>query len=301
MAVFASKVHFTGRIFSSIRQTSPVYPFVQKTWQGNFRAEPAREVFPSVQKTFRFFGTVANGSRSQKIAELTQDFSVRGKVILYEIFLEHMGLGILRFTCSLDKNYGVLSFGGKSYVPFPLESSGFDVQGQGKNNRPTLTFSAVLPEMSALIIAKNGLQGAELHRITTFARFLDGGEEPDPTAWLFKERYIINKISPWVSGQYGKMELVNPIDMENVLLPSGSIYKNYCEFSYRYWSEEKQGFVYPKYRACPYAGALCFNEKNEPCKKEEDCCGKNLDACIVRFGENAVLPFGGFPGILTEY
>lgn len=301
MAVFASPVRFSARFYSSVRQTSPVFPAVHKVFAGIFSAEPAREVFPSVQKTFRFYGAVQNGTRSQKIAELTQDFSVQGKVVLYEIFLSHIGLGTLRFTCSLDKNYGVVGFGGNDYIPFPIESSGFDVQSQGKNNRPILTFSAVLPEMSALIIAKNGLQGAELHRTTTFARFLDSGEEPDPSSYLFKERYIINKVSPWISGKQGQMELVNPLDMENVLLPSGTVYKNYCPFSYRYFDEEKNGFVYPKYRACPYAGNLCFNEKNEAVSMKDDVCGKNLQACIVRFGENSVLPFGGFPGILAEY
>lgn len=297
----ASPVHFQAKVTASVKQTSPVYPAASGMGFISFSAQPAYVVFPKAGKTIKFYGTVTNGKRSQKISALTQDFSITGKIVLFEIDLTHIGLDVLRFTCSQDKNLGEVKWGGNSYIPFPIMSSGFEISSRGSSKRPALTFSAVLPEMTALVLINNGLQGAEVRRITTFARFLDNGEDPDPTSYLFKERYYINKISPFTAGKQGKMELVTPLDMENVKLPARTIYKNYCSFKYRYFSAEKNAFVYPKYGACPYAGERYFDEKNNAVAKEKDVCAKSLDACVLRFGKNSIIPYGGFPGVLTGY
>ncbi len=297
----ASPVHFRAKIVANIKQSSPVYPAVTHKGFMVFNADPAYSVFPRVNKTIKIYGTVKNGSRSRKISALTQDFSVTGKVVLFEIDLNHIGLGVLRFTCSQDKNLGIIKWGGNSYIPFPIMSDGFEISSQGTSSRPTLTFSAILPEMTALILINNGLQGANVTRITTFARFLDNGEDPDPTSYLFKERYHINKVSPFVAGKQGKIELVTPLDMENIKLPARTIYKNYCSFKYRYYSKEKNAFVYPQYGSCPYAGTRYFDEQNKVTVKENDICSKTLEACVLRFGKGNIIPFGGFPGVLSGY
>jgi phage-related protein len=33
----------------------------------------------------------------------------------------------------------------------------------------------------------------------------------------------------------------------------------------------------------------------------QDVCGKRVDSCKLRFGQNAELPFGGYPGIGTYF
>ncbi|NWD78686.1 phage minor tail protein L, partial [Pseudomonas gingeri] len=55
-----------------------------------------------------------------------------------------------------------------------------------------------------------------------------------------------------------------------------------------------------KYRSgdgCDYAGTRYFNDKNNPVDDPSlDKCSGTLRGCKLRFGENELLPFGGFPG-----
>lgn len=142
--IAASPVYFRAAIAADIKQSSPVYPGAEHKGLLSFAARPAYTVFPRASKTAKIFGTVKNGSRNKKISALTQDFSVTGKVVLFEIDLNHIGLGVLRFTCSQDKNLGIIKWGGNSYIPFPIMSDGFEISSQGTSSRPTLTFSAIL-------------------------------------------------------------------------------------------------------------------------------------------------------------
>lgn len=240
---------------------------------------------------------LANGVQSQSMSEAIQQPIVDGFVTLWTIDLNHVGMGILRFTNTLGKNGHPVSFGGEKYFPVPIKAEGFNKITSGSQSRPTITISAQSLEITALLVADDGLQGATVTRTRTLARFLDDGEEPNGDAHLPTEMYIIDRASEWIAGDYVVEELVNALDLENSYFPKMVIQKNYCQFIYRKWDSKDGKFIYSEFAQCPYVGELCFNRQNNPCDKFEDACSKNLTGCRLRFGQNATLPFFGFPAI----
>lgn len=299
MAVFVSGVFFKLKGFAKISQSSPVYPAVSKKGKISFSAEPAVDVYPSVKKIGRFYGTVRNGTKSYKISALSQELSIEGFIELWEMDLSRLGLGILRFTTDYKKTDSPLMWGGNAYMPYPIDAEGFDVTSQGANARPSLSVSAAVPEMTSLIISGKGLRGVSVRRIKTFARFLDDGTEPSTTDHYPVDRYVVNKVSQWKSGVFAKIELISPFDLETARLPKQQVLKNYCNKKYRVYDGTTGRFLYAKSRPCPYAGEKCYTAKNLfTAVQAEDVCAKTLEACALRFGKNNVLPFGGFPGII---
>jgi lambda family phage minor tail protein L len=77
--------------------------------------------------------------------------------------------------------------------------------------------------------------------------------------------------------------LAASFDLEGVTLPRRQIVQNVCPWRYR-GSE------------CGYTGSNYFNANDQSVVSSiQDICGKRLASCQVRFGQNAELPFGGFP------
>jgi lambda family phage minor tail protein L len=80
-----------------------------------------------------------------------------------------------------------------------------------------------------------------------------------------------------------EFELAASFDLEGVTLPRRQIVQNVCPWRYR-GSE------------CGYTGSNYFNANDQSVVSSiQDICGKRLASCQVRFGQNAELPFGGFP------
>ena len=83
---------------------------------------------------------------------------------------------------------------------------------------------------------------------------------------------------------YFEFELTAAHDVMGIKLPSRSIISNNCPWKY-------------KGTECGYSGSSYFDEDNNSVTDvADDVCSKNFQACELRFGENAELPFGGFPG-----
>jgi phage-related protein len=71
--------------------------------------------------------------------------------------------------------------------------------------------------------------------------------------------------------------------------------RDYCPLVYRRWTGA--GFDYSE-ATCPYAGAQSYDLDGNPVPNSMDKPSKRLGTCCrVRFGVNAALPFGGFPGV----
>lgn len=240
---------------------------------------------------------LVNGVQSQSMSEAIQQPTIDGFVTLWTIDLNHVGMGILRFTNTLGKNGQPVKFGGETYFPVPIKAEGFGKVMIGSQSRPTITISAQSLEITSLLIADEGLQGATVTRTRTLARFLDDGEEPNADAHLPTEIYIIDRASEWVAGDYVVEELVNALDLENSYFPKMVMQKNYCQFVYRTWDSKTGKFKYSDFATCPYVGDLCFNKINQTSTEFEDACSKTLAGCRLRFGQNATLPFFGFPAI----
>ena len=223
---------------------------------------------------------------------------VHNLITLWTIDMTHVGMGIIRFTTDISRDNQPIHFGGLEYMPYPAKADGFERNSQGENARPTLTLFAGSKELTSLIIAQEGLQGATVTRCRTLAKYLDDGDEPDSTQHFPIERYKINCKSQWKTGVSVVLELVNALDMENVKFPARQIVRNYCDWIYRFYDVKTSEFNYePSNKACPYAGTKYFNSKNEPVRKELDKCSKTIEGCSARFGKNTILPYGGFPGV----
>jgi len=228
----------------------------------------------------------------------TQQQSEAGQlVILFELDLTSLGGTILRFTSTARESAAIV-FDGDTYVPINVEADGFDTDADGSFPTPTLRLSNVEFTVQAIVYGFNDLIGGQLTRIRTFRRFLDDGVDPDPTARFPDDVYLIDKKT-----QQNKIvvewELKASLDHEDKFLPGRQILKNSCSQIYRIWAGS--AFDYTD-ATCPYGitvpGTNYFDTANNvEAAPADDHCGKRLSSCKVRFGENAILPFRGFPGV----
>lgn len=130
---------------------------------------------------------------------------------------------------------------GQEYVPFPIQSSGFESKGDGTLPRPKLTVSNQDFFISNLIRRYNNLVGAKIVRKRTFVKFLDDrnfsdSKNPygaaDSTVGLEDQVfYILRRSSE--SRAIVEFELASPLELENVNFPRRTVMARYCSFHYR--------------------------------------------------------------------
>jgi phage-related protein len=222
------------------------------------------------------------------------------------------------FHAGVDQGLTDITWAGQDYQAIPMEADGFEWNGQGSLPRPTLRASNVLGTLTALILTlPDGLEGAKVTRIRTLGRYLDtvnflggdllleetgftllledGGEfrtesqaeEPDPYAEFPREIYYVDRKSA-ETRDIIEFELASVFDLAGVRAPKRQCVTR-CQWVYR--SAE-----------CSYIGTDYFDVNNNPvANASQDVCGKKVESCKARFGDNSRLPYGGFPGIGTFF
>lgn len=211
---------------------------------------------------------------------------------LYSVHLSsdlHGSNDIYRFHngCNADIT-GNIVYGGQPYSRQPVEASGFEYSNTGSLPRPTLTISNLDNTMTALLIVVNtttvgnDLCGAEVRRIRTCKKFLDGQANADPNAqWPTEIWYIDRKASE--NRNIVQFELASEIDKPGIKIPKRQMIGNICQWKYR--SSE-----------CSYTGSNYFDVNDNPeSSLANDRCGKKVSSCKKRFGDNGDLPYGSFP------
>jgi lambda family phage minor tail protein L len=207
---------------------------------------------------------------------------------------------VFRFSATVNATYslGPVIWGGNAYGPFPITAEGFSYSGKGTLPRPTLrlgnvdgAITAILAEVNAFNPG-NDLCQAKFTRIRTLARFLDGANfptgtnpygTPDPTASFPPEIYFIDQ-KALETRDIVEFALVARYDLAGIRGPKRQCLKR-CSWIY-------------KGDGCGYSGSAYFDENDNPVATAgQDVCGKRLNSCKLRFGVNAELPYGGFPGI----
>jgi lambda family phage minor tail protein L len=226
--------------------------------------------------------------------KITQQQAEAGRlVILFELDVTDLGGPIFRFTSTARESSAIV-FDGETYVPINVEATGFETSSSDALPTPVLRISNVEFTVQSLIYGFNDLLNAKLIRIRTFERFLDSGADPDPTARFPDDVYFVNRKT-----QHNKIlvewELKSSLDQTGNFLPGRQILRDSCSQIYRVWTGSS--FDYTN-ATCPYTGANSYDPGNNPVTDAEDRCGKRLSSCRIRFGENAVLPFAGFPGVM---
>ncbi|ENX34893.1 phage minor tail protein L [Acinetobacter colistiniresistens] len=228
---------------------------------------------------------------------LTSDFQkleVDSLIRLYELDARAFGIGVLRFHGHIGQNGNTnIIWQGEAFEPLSIETSGMEVRSDGRASAPTLTIAnninGIQGAISAYCLQSGDFAGAKLKVITTLAKYLDAANFPEGNQHASNESkeqhwYIEQKISE--NRVQVVFELSNPIDFEGLRIPARQI-TSLCEWACkgRYRGEE-----------CGYIGTKMFTDKNEPTDDPaRDRCAGLLKSCRIRHGENAPLPFGGFP------
>lgn len=178
---------------------------------------------------------------------------------------------------------------GITYNRFPVQTSGFDRQGDGTIPRPKLVVANIGGVIGSLAREYRDIAGAKLLRTRTFLKYLDavnfqgGNPYADPTQFLDSETWIVDRKSS-ENNIYVEWELTAPFDLAGVRLPRRQCLQNACSFKYRGTE-------------CGYTGTNYFDEFDRATNQDNDRCGKRLNSCKLRFGETAILPYGGFPAV----
>ena len=180
---------------------------------------------------------------------------------------------------SLNAN-GELVWNGNSYMRYPVEADGFEYNGNGQLPRPKLRVSNILGTITALMQSlPSGIEGAEVIRIRTLARYLDAVNfpgntnpygTPDPTAEFPREVFYIDRKSIETRDVI-EFELAAAFDLAGVRVPKRQCLANVCQWKYR--SAE-----------CSYTDAAYFDKNDNPVSSAaQDVCGKRLSSCEARF------------------
>lgn len=184
---------------------------------------------------------------------------------------------------------GNIVWNGNTYVRLPIQAEGFEYNNGGTLPRPTLTVANLGGEISALLLTVNAfttgndLGGAQVRRVRTLRKFLDGEATADPNAKLPDEVWYIDRKAT-ENRDVIQWELASKFDLAGVMLPKRQIIANICQWEYR--SGE-----------CGYTGSNYWNAADQSVGTlAQDRCGKRLSSCKLRFGATAELPFGSFPG-----
>jgi lambda family phage minor tail protein L len=136
---------------------------------------------------------------------------------------------------------GSIYWQGVEYLPFPIQSSGFESKGDGSLPRPKLLVSNQDFFVSNLIRRYNNLVGAKVVRKRTFLKFLDNqnfseGKNPygsaDAAAGLEDQVFFILRRSSENRASV-EFELASPLEIENVTFPRRTVMARYCQFHYR--------------------------------------------------------------------
>jgi lambda family phage minor tail protein L len=234
------------------------------------------------------------------IREESQKPDTSELIELYTLDLTLYGDSVYYFTPNIDGVTNVV-WQGNTYTPFDLEAEGFELDGRGSAPTPKIRFSLTNPIITSYIAAFSDLIGAKVTRCKTYKKFLDGEPGANPNAHYPLDIYKIERKASENRLQV-EFELSSVMDQRGAQLPSRTITSFYCPWIYRRFNGGVSGdplldFDYhPADNACPYDGSDYFDRDNAPCAASEDKCNKTQAACKLRFGSDAVLPFGGFPG-----
>ncbi|ACL58440.1 phage minor tail protein L [Methylobacterium nodulans] len=200
------------------------------------------------------------------------------------------------FTSEADRARGPLTFRGVTYTPLDVKAEGFEMTGHGQMPQPKISVSNATRLMSSATLLYQDLIGARLIRTRTYAQFLDDGVTPDPEAAYAQDIYRFEQ-----KVEHSKHQIVwnlaADMDQEGRDLPARLIVRDICLWRYRRWDAEKGAWDY-SHVTCPYTGAQAYDRFGNPTTPDKDEPSRHVTTCCkVRFGADAPLPFGGFPGV----
>ena len=140
-------------------------------------------------------------------------------------------------------------YNGHTYLPLPIEATGFEFKGDGGLPRPTIRVANLNSNITQLLLGVNevtpgnDLNGAQVTRIRTLSRFLDGsnwenGVNPygnpstaDAAQMPQEVYYIDRKVAE--TRDFVEFEMVSSLDLANARAPRRLVMQNLCQWKYR--------------------------------------------------------------------
>ncbi len=176
-------------------------------------------------------------------------------VVLWEIDLTEVG-GDRYFFCNEQNEKGEsVTWQSRQYQAYPIQGSGFEMNGKGSAARPTLTVSNLHGMITGMAEDLQSLVGGTVVRRKVYARFLDavnfvnGNSEADP------EQEVISR---WRT------------ETDGAVFPGRIMLANTCTWTYR--GDE-----------CGYSGPAVADEYDQPTSDiTKDKCSKCLSGCKFR-------------------
>lgn len=234
---------------------------------------------------------------SDKINSEVQKLDSDAIVTLYTLDTTPIGGSeIYRFT-AMPNGTGPVIFNGVTYTPIDIEATGFEWDGRGTLPRPKVKVSNVNNIVTAAIITFGDMVGSKFYRVRTFAKHLDDGEDPDPSATFPIEIYTVDQKTKQ-NKVYVEWQLCSVIDQMGLQIPRRQCVRDVCTHRYRLWDSVSGSFDYTN-ATCPFTDSVYFDENDESTENPAlDKCSKRLTGCRARFSDpKANLPTRAFPGI----
>lgn len=222
-------------------------------------------------------------SLNENIAVEIQKLEPSSIIEVFELDATELGGEIFRFhngTNELNQN---LVWQGNEYIRFPIQVTGFELNGQGQFPRPVVSVSNVLSAITTILLEYNDLIGSKFTRKRTLLRYLDAvnfpdGTNPDadPTAFIPDDIYWVDRKSSEDRDQV-QFELASAADLQNVQIPNRTVIKNSCPWAYR--SAE-----------CSYTGVPLYdgNDNLIPMPPASEEARTMIDAWNVQLAAEAV-------------
>jgi lambda family phage minor tail protein L len=151
-------------------------------------------------------------------------------VSLFTLDTSALGGSVYNFTNNIYANGSFVMFANTSYVPLPMDFSGWEVMatssgGSGAQPRPTFTVSNVNKTLLSVVISLGDLVGAKLTRIRTFEKYLDGQPNANTAQIIGPDVYTVAQKTGHNNVQI-TWQLVNPMDLPTAQLPARQILKD---------------------------------------------------------------------------
>ena len=238
------------------------------------------------------------------ILQAIEAIEVDAEVSLLTVDASAIGGSVYRFTPapvidgSGDKVAPV--FNGVTYPVIPFTAEGMDFTSGGPLPQPTVRFLTAhvdndpTTQTAILLALMRGLDdmlGAIIKKLAQCAHPGHLGTDPNPLATLGQDIFTVSQKSA-ETPNFVEFTLKSAIDVDDLQLPRRQVL-DFCPFKYRNWTGSAWDYTGV---ACPYTGTNFFDAEDNPVVAEaDDVPSRSLNCCKLRFGANAVLPFGGFP------
>lgn len=143
---------------------------------------------------------------------------------LFQLDASFIGGGKYYFTPNIDM--GPIRFNNFTYMPMPVQTSGWELNASDTQPRPSLTVSNINSVFMSAVQTLGGLVNARVLRIRTFYMFLDGQPTADINAFIDPpdEYFIVQRTQ--MNKELISWQLATPAEAFSMKVPAAQFLKD---------------------------------------------------------------------------